>query len=218
MNSIYDLLEDDFIHETPLSTSSIQDDDNIADPSENDLGVNPHIDEPPIMAEQGQISPVTCCKKVCRILPTAVCRNNLLRMRHERTCHVFKGFVGKYAVCGEKFTTSKLIWNAIKLWNDQCSVNNCQSYFESDVIFLLSKEQIDIVALRISYVMEYFSKHPNDTLKKMIFTIVLNRFNEHDYRHRKGCFKKTTNCRFHYPRTIKESHELKIDFKAEPSI
>jgi hypothetical protein len=24
--------------------------------------VNPHIDETPIMAEQGQIGPVTCCK------------------------------------------------------------------------------------------------------------------------------------------------------------
>jgi len=55
MNSIFDLVEDDFIHETPLSTSSIQDDDNKADPSEKD--------EPPIMAEQGQISPVTCCRK-----------------------------------------------------------------------------------------------------------------------------------------------------------
>jgi hypothetical protein len=57
--------------------------------------------------------------------------------------------------------------------------------------------------------MEYFSRHPNDTLK--IFEL-------HDYHHRKGCFKKTTDCRFHYPRTIQESHELKIDFKAEPSI
>ena len=27
--------------------------------------VNPHIDETPIMAEQGQISPVTCAKKKC---------------------------------------------------------------------------------------------------------------------------------------------------------
>jgi hypothetical protein len=52
----------------------------------------------------------------------------------------------------------------------------------------------------------------------MLFTIVLNRFNGHDYHHRKGCFKKTSACRFHYPRTIQESHELKIDFKAEPSI
>jgi hypothetical protein len=52
----------------------------------------------------------------------------------------------------------------------------------------------------------------------MLFTIVLNCFNEHDYRHRNGCFRKTSDCRFHYPRTIQESHELKIDFKAEPSI
>ncbi len=51
MNSSYDLVEEDFIHETSLT-----------------------------------ISPVTCCKKVCRVLPTPVCRNNLLRMRHERTC------------------------------------------------------------------------------------------------------------------------------------
>ncbi len=52
----------------------------------------------------------------------------------------------------------------------------------------------------------------------MLVTIVLNHFNEHDYHHRKGCFKKTSDWRFHYPRTIQESHELKIDFKAEPSI
>jgi len=55
-------------------------------------------------------------------------------MRHERSCHVFKGFVGTCAVCGERFTTSKLLWNAIKLWNDQCSVKSCQPYFENDVI------------------------------------------------------------------------------------
>jgi len=111
-------------------------------------------------------------------------------MRHERTCHVFKGFVGKCVVCGERFTTSKLIWNAIKLWNDQCSINSCQQYFENDVIFLLSKKKFDIVTLRISYDMEYFSRHPNDTLKKMLFTTVLNCFNGHDYHHRKGCFKR----------------------------
>jgi hypothetical protein len=63
MNSTYDLVEKDFIYQTPLSTSNIQDDDNIADPSENDLVVNPHIDETPIMAEQGQISPVNVAKK-----------------------------------------------------------------------------------------------------------------------------------------------------------
>jgi hypothetical protein len=92
-------------------------------------------------------------------------------MRHERSCHVFKDFLGKCTVCGERFTTSKLSWNAIKLWNDQCSVKSCQPYFEKDVIFPLSKKQVDIFALRISYDMEYFSRHPNDTLKKMLLII-----------------------------------------------
>jgi hypothetical protein len=41
----------------------------------------------------------------------------------------------------------------------------CQ-FFKDDMTFPLSKEQIDNVALRISYDMEYFSRHPNGTLKK----------------------------------------------------
>jgi hypothetical protein len=64
MSSTYDLVEEDFIHETQLSTSNIHDLDNISDPSENDLVVNLHIDETPTMAEQDQIGPVTCCKKL----------------------------------------------------------------------------------------------------------------------------------------------------------
>jgi hypothetical protein len=66
--------------------------------------------------------------------------------------------------------------------------------------------------------MEYISRHPNGTLKKMLYNIVLHRFNEHDYRHRKGCFKKTSECRFRYPRPFQGNDELKIDFKADPSI
>jgi hypothetical protein len=46
-------------------------------------------------------------KDFCRLIPTPVCTKNLMQMRHERTCHVFKGFIGKCVVCGEKFTTNK---------------------------------------------------------------------------------------------------------------
>ncbi len=45
MNSINEVVKENFIHETSLTITNIQDDDNIADPSENDLVVNPHIDE-----------------------------------------------------------------------------------------------------------------------------------------------------------------------------
>jgi hypothetical protein len=52
----------------------------------------------------------------------------------------------------------------------------------------------------------------------MLVTIVLNLFNEHDYHHRKGCFKKTAECNFHYPREIKDDHVIRIDFKQEHSV
>ena len=72
-------------HEDPSTTSNIQEDFITTDPSENDLVVDPHIDETPISVEQGQTGTVTCSKKLCRILPTPICKNNLLQMRHERS-------------------------------------------------------------------------------------------------------------------------------------
>jgi hypothetical protein len=68
----------------------------------------------------------------------------------------------------------------------------CQ-FFKDDMTFPLSKEQIDNVALRISYDMEYFSRHPNGTFKKILYTIVLNWFNEYDYHHGKEYLKKHQN-------------------------
>jgi hypothetical protein len=60
-------VEEDFIHETPSSTSNIQEDFITTDPSENDWVVDPHIDETLISVEQGQTSAVTCSKKLCSI-------------------------------------------------------------------------------------------------------------------------------------------------------
>ena len=87
MSSTYDLVEQDFIHEIPISTSNIQNEGITVHSYENDLVVGPHIEETPIIVEQGQTSTVTCSKKLCRILPTPICKSNLLWMRHERTCH-----------------------------------------------------------------------------------------------------------------------------------
>jgi hypothetical protein len=55
------------------------------------------------------------------------------------------------------------------------------------------------------------------TLKKILSALTLLRFNEHDYKHRKGCFKKSDECRFSYPRQIREEFGLQIDFDSEPT-
>jgi hypothetical protein len=65
--------------------------------------------------------------------------------------------------------------------------------------------------------MFYLSTEPNTPLKKILSALTLLRFNEHDYKHRKGCFKKSDECRFSYPRQITEEFGLQIDFNTEPT-
>jgi hypothetical protein len=202
-------MEEDFIHREPLKSATISNhQDTVQDGQtfENPQNSITVLKQEDIIQDDEHVElNESAVEDFCQIIPTPVCTKNLMQMRHERTCHVFKGFIGKCAVCGEKFTSNKILWNAIKLWNQQCTEKMGYQVFKDDVTFHLSKEQIDKVALRISYDMEYISRHPNGTLKKMLYTIVLNRFNEHDYRHRKERFKKTSECRFHYPRTIQDN-------------
>jgi hypothetical protein len=67
------------------------------------------------------------------------------------------------------------------------------------------------------YDSKYLLQNPDKTWKKLLDTIILNHFNEHDYRHRKGCFKKSNECRFHYPRMIQDNYELIVDSNTDVS-
>jgi hypothetical protein len=53
--------------------------------------------------------------------------------------------------------------------------------------------------------------------KKLLDAIILNHFNEHDYRHRRGCFKKSNECRIHYPRMLQDNYELIVDSNSDVS-
>jgi hypothetical protein len=115
------IIQDMHIHEKPLNSITIFDQEEI------------------IHDMQQSGNKQTDIKLFCRLLPTPVCKKNLIQMRHERICHVLKGFIGKCEGCGEKFTTNRIIWNAIELWNDQCSGKICQSLCKNDAEFPLSK-------------------------------------------------------------------------------
>lgn len=80
-------------------------------------------------------------KELRRILPTPICKNSMIHMRHERKCHVLKGIIGKCSVCDKKFKTCKLLLNAIKLWDEQCNASICQPFFAKYIIFPLSGKQ-----------------------------------------------------------------------------
>jgi len=117
MSSVNDLVVKEFIEETPFMSTNNDDQHeiNTTNYSTNEILEKDFIQKTSlssfknIVNQQKNTTKILPITDFCRILPTPVCKNNLLCMRHERTCHVFKGFIGKCKVCGERFTTSKLI-------------------------------------------------------------------------------------------------------------
>ena len=128
-------------------------------------------------------------------------------MRHQRYCHILKGFVGKCDGCGESFTSSNLIWNAVKNWKSKLDNKDISNYFILDQNLPLSRERIDCLAMRYCYDMEYFNRFKCDEMEKILKTIILFRFNEHDFHHCKGCFEKQKNVNF----IIQKNFKLKMN-------
>ena len=79
-----------------------------------------------------------CSISTCQIVPSVVHNQVLRNMRHQRYCHILKGFVGKCDGCGQNFTSSNLIWNAVKNWKAKLDNNDISNYFILDQILPLS--------------------------------------------------------------------------------
>ncbi len=124
MCSTYDLLEEVCIHDKPShSNRKINEEE---EEIGNNLDLSGVIEETKL--------------EVCRIIPTAVCKKNLLCTTYKRCCHVFNGFIGRCEGCGEKFTT-KNIWNDVKLWSSQNNDNSIHCYFEKDIELLCLRKK-----------------------------------------------------------------------------
>jgi hypothetical protein len=158
-----------------------------------------------------------CSNSTCQIVPSVVQNQILRNLRHQRYCHILKGLVGKCDGCGENFTSSNLIWNAVKNWKAKLDKKDISNYFNLDQNLPLSRERINCLAMKYCYDMEYFNRFKCDEMEKILKTIILFQFNEHDFHHHKGCFKKKEECLFHYPKIFQVENELIIDWKSTPS-
>ena len=82
--------------------------------------------------------------------------------------------------------------------------------------YLLSKYQMDNLALRFNYDMEFYNRHPCEEMEQILKTIVLLQYNKHGYHHRKGCFKKSNEFRFSYKKTQLDN-EIIVNWSSESS-
>jgi len=153
----------------------------------------------------------------CRIIPTIVPNQTLRNMRHEKICHMLNGVIGRCENCGETFTSPKIIWNAVRNWVKKNGYDSSSIFQNVDNSVPVSLNRIDNFSQRFTYDMEYYTRNPCEEMERILRTLILFRYNEHDYHHRKGCFKKTEECRFFYPKQIQPISDLIIDWKSEPS-
>ncbi len=87
----------------------------------------------------------------------------------------------------KSFTSKELSWNAIVNRVRRLNQQQVPIFPNLEKGYLLSKYQMENLALRFSYDMEFYNRHPCEEMERILKTIVLLHYNEHDYRHRKGC-------------------------------
>jgi hypothetical protein len=69
---------------------------------------------------------------------------------------------------------------------------------------------MELLALRFQIDMIQIP-HGKEHTRRLLQLIVLLFFNTHDWHHRKGCFKKSKECRFHIPHKPQEQLSITID-------
>ena len=144
---------------------------------------------------------------ICRVIPNTVQPQTLHQMRKKHSCMELCGTVGKCGVCQKSFSTTDLVWSAIQNWYPS-SVRENQDYFPKDIQFPLTKEQLDLYALRFMYDASDNIPPEQTSLIKILIAMSKLRFNEHDYRHRMSCFKKSCECRFLFPRLPQDNFDI----------
>jgi hypothetical protein len=134
-------------------------------------------------------------------------KQSLRNLRQKDFSKSGNGIVACCVACKKRFSTKDMVWNAIRCYY-QAAKTEYPKYFEGlELEFPLSKERLDLFALRFPYDMVHLHNN-NSALKRFIQCLAHLRFNEHDWKHRPGCFKKGCECRFDYPRWVQESFDL----------
>jgi len=102
---------------------------------------------------------------LCRIIPKVVPDQTLRNMRHERICHMLKGVIAKCDGCNKSFTSKELIWNAVMNWVRKLNQRQVPIFPNLKKGYQLSKYQMESLALRFSYDMEFYNRHPCDEME-----------------------------------------------------
>ena len=122
---------------------------------------------------------------------------DLREMRHREYLKKQCGRVVHCLSCDKKWDTASVV-NSVMEKLFLVSKETHPTYWPSNLSFPFTYEQTELMALRYQYDMIQF-KDTDVVLKRFHNLLSLLFFNTHDWKHRKGCFKKGNECRFNIP-------------------
>ena len=124
--------------------------------------------------------------------------------RHKLHSSTVKGRVIKCSPCGGELSTHDVFNSVMKSYYEQSCQNN-ENYRRNDVTFPPSRYRQDIMTYRcmideneLDASGEFFFN------KRVRYHTAMFRMNEHDWKHRKPCFKHGLECRFDFPNQCHE--------------
>ena len=135
--------------------------------------------------------------KTCDGQLIGVSLQNLREMRHRELLKKHRGKMLTCNKCHEMWDSTDVINGAIEHMFE-LSKHEVPTFWPENVTFPLQQEMMELLALRFPFDMMDI---PVEAvyLRRLLQLIVMYFFNTHDWKHRKSCFKKGVECRFHIP-------------------
>jgi len=148
---------------------------------------------------------------VCTGVVNGVLPQSLREMRHRQQLKQNKGVILKCSQCPKVWDTESTL-NGVINYLLPLTKNECPHFWPDDLTLPLKHEQIEVLALRFRYDMNSIPESA-ENLRRLLKLIVLLFFNTHDWKHRRSCFKKGTECRFNLPQL--QCEELKVSYNTD---
>ena len=133
-------------------------------------------------------------------------------MRHIELRKKYEGKILSCNICSKHWDTNEIV-NSVAEKLFHWSKQEHPMFWPEGITFPLQHEQLELLALRTQYDMVNLNQAGKKFTCRLLQLIVALFFNTHDWRHRKACFKKSNECRFHIPH--KPCQELTLSFHDE---
>jgi len=145
----------------------------------------------------------------CKSGMSSAALQHLREMRHIQYRKLHQGKILHCSGCKRSWSTTEIINTVIEHLFHK-SLHEYPGFWQEGLTFPLKDEQIELIALRYQYDIQGIPENAS-SLRQMLQLIVMIFFNTHDWKHRKSCFKKGNECRFHLPQMPCEDINIRFN-------